>query len=281
MHDFAPRLSSYRRSVRSARGTQAVKEQRQTFNFLGQTIRLIPTCGVFVTMNPGYAGRSELPDNLKAIVRPVSMMVPDFTLIAEIMMFSEGFSIAKVLSKKMIAIMELSQQQLSKQDHYDYGLRSFVIPIARAAGALKRLDPDASEEVIMYRTMLDLIKPKLVFLDLPLFMALLSDLFPGVELPASEGGELRGALEAELLAQGLQIVPEFITKIIQVRARRCCCGAGSKMYAGACASARMASWASALSSSAAHIDLFVNIAATTLRLRALAKSAPVLHSSHT
>jgi dynein heavy chain, axonemal len=197
---------------------QAVKEQRAAFNFLGQTIRLIPTCGVFVTMNPGYAGRSELPDNLKAIVRPVSMMVPDFTLIAEIMMFSEGFSIAKVLSKKMIAIMELSQQQLSKQDHYDYGLRSFVIPIARAAGALKRADPDASEEVIMYRTMLDLIKPKLVYLDLPLFMALLSDLFPGVELPAAEGGELRATLEAELLAAGLQVVPEFVTKIIQV----CC-----------------------------------------------------------
>ena len=79
------------------------------------------------------------------------MMVPDFTLIAEIMMFSEGFSSAKILAKKMIAIMELSQQQLSKQDHYDYGLRSFVIPIARAAGSLKRVDPDASEEVILYR----------------------------------------------------------------------------------------------------------------------------------
>lgn len=43
--------------------------------------------------------------------------------------------------------MELSQQQLSKQDHYDYGLRSFVIPISRAAGAMKRTDPDAPEEV--------------------------------------------------------------------------------------------------------------------------------------
>jgi len=131
---------------------QAIKEGRKRFIFMGQEIRLIASCGIFVTMNPGYAGRSELPDNLKAIVRPVSMMVPDFTLIAEIMMFSEGFSSAKILAKKMIAIMELSQQQLSKQDHYDYGLRSFVIPIARAAGSLKRVDPDASEEVILYRS---------------------------------------------------------------------------------------------------------------------------------
>lgn len=93
----------------------AVKAGSSRFNFLGSEIRLVPTCGVFVTMNPGYAGRSELPDNLKAIVRPVSMMVPDFTLIAEIMMFAEGFAAARPLSKKMIAIMELSQQQLSKQ----------------------------------------------------------------------------------------------------------------------------------------------------------------------
>ncbi len=94
--------------------------------------------------------------------------------------------------------------------------RSFVIPIARAAGSLKRADPDGNEEVLLYRTMLDLIRPKLVYLDTPLFMALLSDLFPGVEAPPPTEGPLVEAIHSELRAANLQVVPEFVTKIVQI-----------------------------------------------------------------
>mmetsp|Transcript_26927 Transcript_26927/g.4923 ORF Transcript_26927/g.4923 Transcript_26927/m.4923 type:complete len:111 (+) Transcript_26927:4181-4513(+) len=79
-------IASQLRSIRNAR-----LDEKTEFFFEEKFTKLVPTLGVFITMNPNYAGRTALPDNLKVLFRPVSMMVPEYTLIAEIMLYAEGF----------------------------------------------------------------------------------------------------------------------------------------------------------------------------------------------
>ena len=93
----------------------AIKDDKKLFDFMGEEIPLTKTVGVFITMNPGYAGRAELPENLKALFRPCAMVVPDLRLICEIMLVAEGFLEARTLSRKFITLYTLCKELLSKQ----------------------------------------------------------------------------------------------------------------------------------------------------------------------
>ena len=185
------------------------------FLFEGVDLPLDASNAIFITMNPGYAGRTELPDNLKALFRPVAMMIPNYAMIAEISLFSFGFSNAKVLAEKMTATFKLSSEQLSSQDHYDFGMRA-VKTVISSAGNLKREQPNANEDIILLRALCDCNLPKFLADDVPLFNGIISDLFPGIEQPKINYGDLLVSLNNTSDKLGLQPQDSFIQKCIQL-----------------------------------------------------------------
>ena len=127
-------------SVQFKAVTDAIKGGRTRFKIEGDEMDLDPTCGAFITMNPGYLGRSELPEGLKALFRPITVVVPDLELICENMLMSEGFVDAKILAKKFTTLYFLCRDLLSKAPHYDWGLRA-IKSVLVVAGAFKRAEP--------------------------------------------------------------------------------------------------------------------------------------------
>ncbi|XP_056265579.1 dynein axonemal heavy chain 6 [Pseudoliparis swirei] len=193
----------------------AKAEKRSRFQFEGREIKLVRTCAAFITMNPGYAGRTELPDNLKALFRPIAMMVPNYALIAEVILYSEGFESSMILARKMTQMYKLCSEQLSQQDHYDFGMRA-VKSVLVMAGSLKRRNPDLSEDVVLIRALRDSNLPKFLTDDALLFGGILSDLFPGVSIPDHDYGILHTTILESLVKRNLQPLASMTKKVIQL-----------------------------------------------------------------
>ncbi|TPX59802.1 hypothetical protein PhCBS80983_g02245 [Powellomyces hirtus] len=221
----------------------AVSQQVQTIQMglkTGKDIELVnkqfkvnPTTGIFITMNPGYAGRSNLPDNLKKLFRSVAMTRPDRELIAQVMLYSQGFRAAETLASKVVPLFILCEEQLSPQDHYDFGLRSLKSVLV-SAGNLKRevlqtlrsgdastpsddkMSDSTSEQQLMIRSVRETVIPKLVAEDIPLLQSLLDDVFPGVEYTAVNIETLKHAIKVACARRRLVVDGPWLDKVVQL-----------------------------------------------------------------
>merc|ERR1719424_2499533 len=203
----------------------AIRERLKSFIFMDEEIRLISTIGAFITMNPGYAGRTELPENLKALFRSCAMIVPDLTFICENMLMSEGFIIARPLSRKFVTLYSLCKELLSKQMHYDWGLRA-VKSLLRQAGSLKLMEPEADENPVLCRALRDFNTPKITTNDMPIFLRLIQDLFPGINPEPFKELSFEKVVSDVVKKRGLQADPAFVTKCVSLldilQVRHCC-----------------------------------------------------------
>ncbi|XP_058460067.1 cytoplasmic dynein 2 heavy chain 1 [Malaya genurostris] len=166
----------------------ALKDKQKEVLLNNETIPLNNHCCVFVTLNPAgeeYGGRQQLPLNLQTLFRPIAMQAPQPQQIARVTLFVEGFKHADRLGSQIVELFELSKKMLSKQRHYDWGLRELKSILSACGMALKnaRNEMTYNEEaglavnVIRANTM-----SRLTLSDCKRFDVLLSNVFPNVQI---------------------------------------------------------------------------------------------------
>jgi dynein heavy chain len=179
---------------------------------LGEIVAAVSKdAGFFITMNPGYAGRSALPDNLAALFRPVAMMKADFVAIAKIELMSTGFKEGEPLSVKIVSMYSMMERQLSKAHHYEFQMRSLK-SVLRACGAIKQGMPQLNETSVAIKAIRDMNLSKLLPDDVFLFDKLFEDLFPDCEEPEINMDDLQISLEDNLEEMGLELNECMVVK---------------------------------------------------------------------
>ncbi|KAF2672450.1 cytoplasmic dynein-like protein 1 heavy chain 1 [Microthyrium microscopicum] len=204
---------------------RAVTNGNSEIELIGRNLQVHGNTGIFITMNPGYAGRSNLPDNLKKLFRSVAMSKPDKELIAEVMLYSQGFSCAKDLSRQIVPFFDRCAGRLSNQSHYDFGLRALKSVLV-SSGGLKRdrlaTEQDDSvqdtvvEPQIIVQSIRETLAPKLIRSDVEIMIDVEYESFPGVEYIPAPLEDLQNAIKQEAAEAKLVPTDSWMTKVIQL-----------------------------------------------------------------
>ncbi|KAI0387780.1 cytoplasmic dynein heavy chain, partial [Hypomontagnella monticulosa] len=205
---------------------QGAEDDKAQIELVGRQLRVNANTGIFITMNPGYAGRSNLPDNLKKLFRSVAMSKPDKELIAEVMLYSQGFNQAKQLSRQTVPFFDQCSARLSKQAHYDFGLRALKSVLV-SSGGLKRARLTSSdgniigaEEVvepeIIVQSVRETIAPKLIRNDVEIMMSIEGECFPGVQYVPANLVTLEDAIRRLAAERHLVVNDIWMTKVLQL-----------------------------------------------------------------
>ncbi|VDB92823.1 BgtA-20854 [Blumeria graminis f. sp. tritici] len=203
-----------------------IEDSKSQIELVGRQLSVNSNTGIFITMNPGYAGRSNLPDNLKKLFRSVAMSKPDKELIAEVMLYSQGFNQAKNLSRQTVPFFEKCSSSLSKQAHYDFGLRALKSVLV-SSGSLKRsrlsnngTTTDDLEEIvepqIIVQSIRETIAPKLIKSDVEIMKVIEAELFPGVSYVPASLDKLRKTIRTIAGDKHLIVNETWMTKILQL-----------------------------------------------------------------
>ncbi|KAF6274521.1 dynein axonemal heavy chain 14 [Rhinolophus ferrumequinum] len=204
---------------------QAIKAAKDSYSLRfvleGKEIRISVSCAVFITMNYGYKGRVDLPGNLKSLFRPVEMMNPHYQMVAEVMLFSVGFKSAKSLSRKLVNFYELASTELSRQDHYNFDLRTLKT-IITMAGKKREFQCNMSdslsetdETLIIIEAVREASIPKFLPEDVRLFEKIIEEVFPEATVSTVNQIALEKAISIATQHLGLQQWPAQKEKIIQ------------------------------------------------------------------
>lgn len=198
----------------------AILEKSATVELYGKKVNVNPNAGIYVTLNPagkGYGGRSKLPSNLVQLFRAVAMSAPDNELIAEVLMYSQGFHTAHEVSRQLVLVFSLSRQLLSPEIHYDWGLRALKSILSTAEQWLNTGEgADIDEASLIVKALRVSTLSKLTFSDRAAFEQIIADVFPNVKNEKVELFELRTAAAEVIKEMGLVELPHQIEKMLQM-----------------------------------------------------------------